>query len=62
MNNKTTFHFRNFKRNCQIDKTYSGDAVIHIPSSNIKYGKVIEIFYMIISLDIFPDFDFGSDV
>ena len=55
VNNKIALHCKNFKRDCQIDKTYSRDGVIHIASSNIKFGKVIEI-YMSILLDIFPDF------
>ena len=55
VNNKIALHCKNFKRDCQIDKTYSRDGVIHIASSNIKYGKVIKI-YMSILLDICPDF------
>ena len=36
MNNKIALHSRNYKRNCQIDKTYSRDGVTHIASSNNK--------------------------
>ena len=43
MNNMISFHCRNFKRNCQIDKTYSRKGVIYIASSNIKYEKEIKI-------------------
>ena len=59
MNNKIAFHCRKLKRNDHIDKTYSRDGGIHIASSNIRDGKVIEILHMSILLDIFPDFDFG---
>ena len=61
MNNKIAFHCRKLKRNGQVDKTYSSDGVIHIASSNIRDQKVIKILHMSMLLDIFPDFDFGSD-
>ena len=61
MNNKIAFHCRKLKHNGQIDKTYSSDGVIRIASSNIRDRKVIKILHMSMLLDIFPDFDFGSD-
>ena len=61
VNNKIAFHCRKLKRNGQIDKTSSRDKVIHTASSNIRDGKVIKILQMSLSLDIFPDFDFGPD-
>ena len=61
MNNMISFHCRNFKRNCQIDKTYSRKGVIYIAGSNTKYEKEIKILYKSILLDIFSDFDFGPD-
>ena len=57
-----SFHCRNFKRNCQINKTYSREGVTYIASRNIKYEKEIKILYMSVLLDIFSDFDFGPDV
>ena len=51
VNNKIAFHCRKLKRNGQIDKTYSRDGVIHIASSNIRDGKVIEILHMSMLLD-----------
>ena len=56
-----SFHCRNFKRNCQINKTYSREGVTYIASRNIKYEKEIKILYMSVLLDIFSDFDFGPD-
>ena len=57
-----SFHCRNFKRNCQINKTYSREGVTYIASRNIKYEKEIKILFMSVLLDIFSDFDFGPDV
>ena len=62
MNSMISFHCRNFKRNCQINKTYSREGVTYIASRNIKYEKEIKILYMSVLLDIFSDFDFGPDV
>ena len=61
MNNKIAFHCRKLKRNGRTNKTYSRDEVMHIASSNIRDGKVIEILHTSVLLDIFPDFDFGPD-
>ena len=61
MNNKIAFYCRKFKRNGQIDKTYSRDGVIHIATSNIRDVKSNKILHMTMLLDIFPDFDFGPD-
>ena len=61
MNNKIAFYCRKFKRNGQIDKTYSRDGVIHIATGNIRDVKSNKILYMSMLLDTFPDFDFGPD-
>ena len=61
MNNKIAVHCRKLKENGQIYKTNSRDGVIHVTGSNIRDGKVIKILHMSILLDIFPDFDFGSN-
>ena len=61
MNNKIAFYCRKFKRNGQIDKTYSRDGVIHIATGNIRDVKSNKILHMSMLLDTFPDFDFGSD-
>ena len=61
MNNKIAFYCRKFKRNGQIDKTYSRDGVIHITTSNIRDVKSNKILHMTMLLDIFPDFDFRPD-
>ena len=61
MNNKIAVHCRKLKENGQIYKTNSRDGVIHIAGSNIRDGKVIKILHMSILLDIFRDFDFGSN-
>ena len=61
MNNKIAFYCRKFKRNGQVDKTYSRDGVIHIATGNIRDVKSNKILYMSMLLDTFPDFDFGPD-
>ena len=61
MNNKIAFYCRKFKRNGQIDETYSRDGVIHIATGNIRDVKSNKILYMSMLLDTFPDFDFGPD-
>ena len=61
MNNKIAFYCRKFKRNGQIDKTYSRDGVIHIATGNIRDVKSNKILHMSMLLDTFPDFDFGPD-
>ena len=61
MNNKIVFYCRKFKRNGQIDKTYSRDGVIHIATGNIRDVKSNKILHMSMLLDTFPDFDFGPD-
>ena len=61
MNNKIAFYCRKFKRNGQIDKTYSRDGVIHIATGNIRDVKSNKILHMSMLLDTFPDFDFCPD-
>ena len=61
MNNKIAFYCRKFKRNGQIDKTYSRDGVIHIATGNIRDVKSNKILHMSMLLDTFPDFHFGPD-
>ena len=61
-NNLIAYNCRKLKRNGMIDKSYSGEGVIHISSPQISNGKVIKVLHMNTLFDLFAEYDFNEEV